>query len=128
MISAIRPVSMTVLPPVQRTRRPVGALAALPPPAAVGAQDGFVRTVEHTARVERDGATAGRAARSVADPVAGAGLTSAVSALGQDEIIALHAFAETRGLTLNRHPQAAGAYDRAQALVDGADRRFSVSV
>ena len=128
MVTPIRPVSMTILPPVSRTRRPAGSLTALPPPATVGAYDQPIRTVETVSRVERDGATAGRDVRSVAnDPVSRAALGLPVT-LAQDSLATVHAFAETRGLTLNRHPEAAGAYDRTQALGLSADTRVAVSV
>ncbi len=132
MVPAIRPVSMTVLPPLPvRSRRP-GAVEALPPVApapgvvrpGVEGEERWATAVEPLARLQPDSAAragfAVRGARSVGGP-------GSHGTLETEVITTLHAFAETRGLTLNRHPEAANAYSRAQSLVEGGNVHLKVS-
>ena len=127
MVPAIHPVSMTILPPLPGHRRPQGSVASVPPVPAVPEPEGFVRTIEPASRPHRDGASTRQdgLARDErpADQRAGRDF-----ALMLEGLLALHAFAGTRGLTLNRHPEMTSAYSQAQALADAAHNRLDLNI
>ena len=124
MITAIQPVSVTVLPPVPSWRRAVPAVSALPPVAPFADPAELARPI---APVDRD-ASAARRGKVVDDTAPSGPRAGQDFALELEALLSLHTFAESRGLTLNRHPEATGAYGRAQTLTGSDQSRVDLRV
>jgi hypothetical protein len=127
MVSVSRP-TITVLPPA--STRPSGASAAARAAAArsaAGSTQTFPRTVEAVERIRAE--TASRMDdQSYAGQGGASGDRPGTGGMSRGQVLHLHRFAVTPGLTLNRHPEAAESYGRTQALVDRPDSRLDVNV
>lgn len=130
MISAINPVSMTILPPERRAAQPL----ALPAPDTTAVQV----TIEADTRpitpvravVEAYRETQTRPSRFLVDEPADQTerFGAPPQSLPKDGLLALHDFAQSPSLSIEPYGQAAQAYAQVQGLASQAYRAVDISV